>query len=272
MQITRGRDISNRNGAAAGLAAIHDPKTGWIYAKGTEGLGFVDPLYPTFYDAGHYVRKPVGPYGFLHPDLDGAAQARFLLEHTKPKPGDLKPVIDSETLHNGDWEQCAATTLAALRELDAHGTGGIGYASSSFIRQLAAHEPALKSFGWWYADYATVLWRIPGVRALLWQNTDRLGVGRFATDGDVLLARSLAAIEIPAHAIVRHPAPKPAPAPQPKPKPKPKPKAKPKAKKPAVAKRRYYTLKRNVPLKKGQRIAYQPGKGYYARTAAAKKA
>jgi hypothetical protein len=223
---TRIRDISNVNGEAAGLAAIHDPKTKAVYAKRTEGLSFVDELYPSFYAAAREIHKPIGAYGFLHPELSGAEQARFLLTHAQPKPGDLVPVIDTETLHNGDYAQCARTTLTALLELRTHGTGAMGYASSGFIEQLVAHQPALKQFAWWYADYANVLWRIPGVRALLWQNTDRLGVGRFATDGDVLLAKSLAAIEIPAHATVHHPKPKPAPKKKPAAKKKPMKKAK----------------------------------------------
>lgn len=49
-------------------------------------------------------------------------------------------------------------------------------------------------------------------------------------------------------------------------KPKPKPKPRPKAKKKLAPKPRYYKYKHNVHLKLGQTLAYQPGKGYYART------
>lgn len=38
--------------------------------------------------------------------------------------------------------------------------------------------------------------------------------------------------------------------------------------KPVAKKRRYYTLKRNVPLKKGQTVGFVRGKGYYAKAKA----
>jgi hypothetical protein len=51
-------------------------------------------------------------------------------------------------------------------------------------------------------------------------------------------------------------------APRPAAKPKTKAAAK---KKPAAPRRRYYTHRHDVPLKAGQQLAFQPGKGYYAR-------
>lgn len=203
-------DLSNNNGAGA-VQVIADPRIAAVYAKGTESTNFQDPLWPVFRAAAARLRKPIGPYAFLHPAVDGAAQARYLIAYTKPVAGDLQPVIDSETWA-GSVLETAKTTLDALVELRTLGFDPIGYGSQSFWAQLVAAQPKLKGFRYWQAQYASRMRAVPGLRTVLWQFTDRqvVGKGCFHVDGDRLLVRNLQALRIPAGHTVTHPAPKPA--------------------------------------------------------------
>ena len=197
-------DISNNNGAAA-AATIADPKIAGVYAKVSQGVTFGDPNYPIFRSAAAKAHKPIGGYMFLEPNVDGDAQAVFFLNHAKPGLRDLQPVVDSETLAAGSYRQAAATTLKALETLAAHGYEPLLYASTSFLQQLLVYEPGLKRYRVWQAQYASFLQRIPGLRVVLWQFTDRMvvGKGRFQVDGDKLLVRSLDAIEIKGPVLLR---------------------------------------------------------------------
>jgi hypothetical protein len=216
-------DLSNNNGLGA-AAALDDPHCLGGYGKGTEGLSFRDPDYHAFYDEAVKRRKPFGPYVFFHPGSDPRLQARELLAWTKPKPGDFEPVVDSETTDGLSMQKVAVATFEALDELRLHGFAPLNYGSAWWLKTTAGYEPRLKQFRVWQAEYSRVLHRIPGLRALLWQFTDRLVVakGRLRVDGDRLLVRDVSALRIPKHAKVVHPEP-----------PK-KPPAKPAAKKPVV--------------------------------------
>lgn len=215
-------DVSNNNDYVEALTAIDQKGCVGAYAKATEALDFEDRFYPKYRTHAQMRGKPFGAYCFLHPTLSGQAQAHYLVAYAKPLPGDLEPVIDTETLSNGNWAQCTKTTLDALTELRTLGFDPIGYASSSFVQQLVAHEPALKKFRWWYADYASKLWAIPGVRGILWQWTDHYVVGRGKFDQDKLLVRDVNALRIPKAKKVTYP-------PKPKVKKRPVVKKKPKA-------------------------------------------
>lgn len=238
-------DLSNNQGAG-GLLAITDPAVAAVYAKATEGLGFEDAWYPRYRDQAHKLGKPFGAYLFLHPDQDGAQQARNFLAHAKPVPGDLEPVVDAE-LPPGGSVAAARTTYAALAEIESHGFSPLLYASTSFLRAILSWEPRLSRFRVWQAEYGPVLHRVPGLNAVAWQFTDRLTVakGRLRVDGDRLLVRNLDAIRIPAHAKVSHPG---VVVPLKKPKPR----------------RKYETFKKDVKLKPGEMVAYKGGRGYYA--------
>lgn len=200
-------DISNNNGLGA-EAAITAPQVLGVYAKATESTNFQDPDYPQFRAVAAKHKKPFGAYLFIHPDVDGAAQAKYFLAYAKPKPGDLEPVVDSETLHNGDWAQAAKTTMFALQALAAKGYDPLLYGSTSFLENLYAHIPQLKMYRVWQAQYASFMQRIPGAKYVIWQFTDAQVVGKGKFDGDKLLVRDVTQLLIP----------KPAPKPKPKPK------------------------------------------------------
>src|SRR5581483_1839653 len=207
-------DLSNNNGPGA-ASAISAPGVKAVEAKGTEGVAFRDPDYPVFRAAAARAHKPFGGYLFLHPDEGGAAQADYFLAWARPKPGDLQPVVDSET---GSPEGAAAQTLNALNELKARGYRPILYASSSYVAGLVAARPAIKAFRVWYAEYGPTLHRVAGTTAVAWQYTDAAGVKGLRVDGSRLLV-GVAALTIPKPASqqVQHPAPRPGPKPAQKP-------------------------------------------------------
>lgn len=184
-------DLSNNNGSRA-VVAIAAPGVKAVEAKATEGLHFRDGLYPTFRAAAAKHHRAFGGYLFLHPGENGAAQADYFLAYAKPKPGDIQPVVDSET---GSPAAAAPATYSALHELDRRGYQPILYASSSYLAGLVAADPRLKHYWVWQAEYGPVLHLVPGVRVVAWQFTDRARVGGFSTDGSHLLVRDVALIE-----------------------------------------------------------------------------
>lgn len=243
-------DVSNNQGRD-GLLAIQDNTVQAVYAKATESLSFTDGWYPLYREQARKLGKPFGGYLFLHPDQDGAAQARYFLTYAKPKPGDLEPVVDSELLGRGGWRQAAQTTLAALDELATHGYQPLLYGSTSFLTDLVAAQPGLRRFRVWQAEYGPRLHRVPGLNAVAWQFTDAQTVakGRLRVDGDRLLTRNLDALRIPADAVVSHPVTK-----KPRPKTAPRPR------------RKYFTRKRDAQAAcgPGQSVHFKEGRGYYA--------
>lgn len=189
-------DLSNNNGPQA-VAAIADPSVRAVYAKATEGLHFRDGLYPKFRAAAKKNERVFGAYLFLHPDLGGAEQADYFLAYAKPRPGDLQPVVDSET--GAPDIRAANCTFEALYELEKRGYQPLLYGSTSYLAALRREAPALGGYRVWQAEYGPILHRIPGLRAVAWQFTDRDTVckGRLRVDGSELLVRDLAGLVIP---------------------------------------------------------------------------
>jgi GH25 family lysozyme M1 (1,4-beta-N-acetylmuramidase) len=69
------------------------------FAKATEAVSWIDPTFAANWHALRAEGKARGAYHFLHPDLDGAAQAQFFLDYVRGHgglvPGDML-VVDSE--------------------------------------------------------------------------------------------------------------------------------------------------------------------------------
>lgn len=195
-------DLSNNNGSRA-ASAISARGVVAVEAKATEGLSFRDPTYATFRAAAARAHRAFGGYFFIHPDTSGKAQADYFLAYAQPKPGDIEPVIDSET---GSPASAAAATYAALRELQARGYDPILYASTSYLATLVATDRRIAAFRAWDAEYGPVLHHVPGVTDVAWQFTDRATANGFSLDGSHLLVRSIDQLTIP------KPAPKQTPA------------------------------------------------------------
>lgn len=184
-------DLSNNNGARA-AAAIATPGVQAVEAKATEGLGFRDSVYPTFRAAAAKYHRAFGGYLFLHYNESGKAQADYFLAYAKPKPGDLQPVVDTET---GSPCSAAPATYAALHELELKGFHPIMYTSAYWLSQLAHCAPELERFRVWEAEYGPVLNQVAGFHDIAWQFTDRASESGFSVDGSHLMVRSVAQLE-----------------------------------------------------------------------------
>lgn len=192
-----------------------------VYNKEGEGLTWHDPTYGRNRATAAARRIPFGAYYFHHPKYSGVAQAQAFLAGAKPRPGDLRPVIDTETSDDHSYGDIGRNVLVMAQTIRAAGINPILYASQSWIQRLVSASPGLKNFDWWQAEYGPRLHRVPGVRYVMWQFTDKMVVGKGRFDGDLLLVRNLTPLLIPRP---KPPAPKPKPKPVPAPKPKPAPK------------------------------------------------
>jgi len=213
-------DISNVNDpdAAEWSAIKANPRIVGVICKATEGLAFLDKVYPAARRITAGLGRVFGCYLFLHADADGAAQAQEFLRYAKPKPGDIQPIIDAEEigLRGKTVAEMAKQTDAAARTLDHAGYAPILYADTSFLTSLVAAAPTLKRLRVWQAEYGPTLHRVPGVSTLLWQFTSSAVVGKGRFDESRLVVRDLNALRIPQpnKATV---SPKPLPGPAPKP-------------------------------------------------------
>jgi GH25 family lysozyme M1 (1,4-beta-N-acetylmuramidase) len=198
-------DLSNNNGPGA-ASAISAPGVRAVEAKGTEGLAFHDRDYPIFRVSAAKHRRAFGGYMFLHPDESGAAQVIYFLAYAKPRPGDIEPVVDSET---GSPSAAAPATYAALHELTLRGYRPILYASSSYLAGLVSADPRISRYRAWQAEYGPVLHHVAGVTTIAWQFTDRAHVLGLSVDGSHLLVRSIVQLEIPKPHTAKPPTTKP---------------------------------------------------------------
>ena len=71
-----GLDLSRYQHATPSLAGLS-----FVWAKASEGTGYIDPMYPIHTAAAAKVGIVHGAYHFGHPGVDPVAQARFLVAH-----------------------------------------------------------------------------------------------------------------------------------------------------------------------------------------------
>lgn len=185
-------DLSNNNGPGAAVA-ISAAGVQAVEAKATEGLTFRDRDYPGFRAAAARAHRPFGAYLFLHPYLNGAAQADYFLAWAQPHPGDLQPVVDSEM---GSPAAAAPATYAALHRLTLKGYRPLLYASTSYLAGLVAADHRLAAYRVWDAEYGPTLHRVAGTTVIAWQYTDRAAVAGHSLDGSRLLV-PVASLMIP---------------------------------------------------------------------------
>jgi GH25 family lysozyme M1 (1,4-beta-N-acetylmuramidase) len=190
-------DVSNKNPIpradlkAAGAEAL--------IAKATEGTSFEDATLPTHRAMAASLKIVFGSYLYLHHDSPGS-EAAYYLAYATPQPGDLQPIVDAEDL-SGGVAALAHRALTCLNSLQAHGYRPLLYASSSVWLEMIVHEPNLKRFRVWEAQYPGRFSRwLPrlaqlrvrlrhGVTVVLWQWTDAYLVNGHRYDASRLLAQ-----------------------------------------------------------------------------------
>lgn len=99
---TVGVDLSRYQSFAYDTGAAKRAGLEWVYAKATEGLTVVDPLYGKHRENAKKAGLPFGAYHFARPDRDGrdaVAEARKFLQVAKiDVKNDLIPMLDFEDL------------------------------------------------------------------------------------------------------------------------------------------------------------------------------
>lgn len=68
----------------------------WLYHKATQGGRYVDENYYDMKGRARANNLPFGGYHFMTVDVSPEEQARHFLRTIKPKPGDLRPMLDVE--------------------------------------------------------------------------------------------------------------------------------------------------------------------------------
>lgn len=194
-------DVSNVNPIT--LRQLQASGAALLIAKGTEGTTFVDRYFELHRQLAARARIGFGGYLYLRVGSRGS-EADYYLEHVRPRPGELPPIVDAEDLSQGA-EALAKRTLACLHRLEQRGyTGGPGrlpilYGSSSTILAMVAVAPGLRRYPVWEAQYpgrfarwfpwlAAKRTRLRhGLTVVLWQWSDTYLVGGHAFDASRLM-------------------------------------------------------------------------------------
>jgi lysozyme len=143
-------DVSNNNGtvnwsqvAAAGIKGV--------YAKASEGTGFVDSHYATNRAGAAQHGLHFGAYHFARPDQSSAvAEADHFLATAQPKHGDLLPCLDFET----SPMSVVWAAAFAQRVHDKLGVYPLLYASASAFPSLASSS-TLRRCPIWVAAWSS---------------------------------------------------------------------------------------------------------------------
>ena len=127
----------------------------FAYVRCCEGL-VLDPLHDKHIAGARAAGLLAGSYAFGHPSLDVGELAALFLEHADMT--ELRPVIDMESLHNGQVPANAATWADAWCEYvkGAKHVEPIVYASTSYWRTMNVLMPSIGGplgWDWWCAEY-----------------------------------------------------------------------------------------------------------------------
>lgn len=179
-------DVSNNNPITGPLLQASGAVA--LICKATEGDSFRDGTYPAHRALAKAAKIPFGGYLFLHPDSPGN-EAEFFLKYAKPKPGDLQPIVDSETLTSGGMLQAAHRTFICLYRLKEAGYSPLLYSSTSMLEAMFHYQPQLTQYRIWQAQYAAK--RSPlghGATVVMWQFSQSYKVQNKRYDASTLFA------------------------------------------------------------------------------------
>lgn len=150
-----------------------DYKVSFVFIKSTEGTSVTNPYYRTDYQAARNNGYPVGSYHFFSHRSTGAQQARYFLEHTYVKKGDLPPVLDLEPYPSqvetmggaaAMWKQVRVWLQTVEKQT---GMQPILYISQSFVNRYLDAAPDIKRmYPVWIARYGEYK---PDLKLWIWQ-------------------------------------------------------------------------------------------------------
>lgn len=161
-----------------------------VYIKVSEGIDYIDPCFKEFYKAAKLLGLDVGFYHFLHPSINGAAQAEFMYEQIKNLEYECKIVIDIEVtdeVSNVDINQCINDFAQQIEDLNQ--TKCTIYTDLNFANNFL--NESVVHLGLWQAEYG-VLNPTPsnlfGKNILGWQYSDSGNLSG-TTDMDIFDAK-----------------------------------------------------------------------------------
>lgn len=166
-------------------------KPGFMIAKATEGVNFIDKTCDGFIQAAISNNIPFGYYHFANGSNNAAAQARFFRQNTKGYEGKGIPILDFEYPYSNAWidefvkEYHAITGVFPWVYMSADYVNNRGY-GSDYVKQncglwLAGYPKRYTA----YPSNLSCPYKHPGWTLAAWQFTDALSIGGMSVDGDV---------------------------------------------------------------------------------------
>ena len=196
----RGIDVSHYQGdvdwskvAGSGIA--------FTFVKATQGVAYTDPKFAHNIESARAAGLLCGAYHFLEPEKDGRSQAQHFLSVARPASGDLRPVVDVETIGKGGGTELLGTLRAFLDEVHARtGVDAIIYVSPAFWNDnLAGLIDAPWPNPLWVAEYEVDTPRT--VRKLtawsIWQHDNTGNVPGITGKTDLNVGRELQELQLP---------------------------------------------------------------------------
>ncbi len=149
----RGIDISSYQGDID-FAAVKASGVGFVYAKATQGIGYIDDHYATYHDACKAYGIPFGAYHFLSTQTDPAEQAKHFLTTIAGREGELLPMIDVE-LAVGTPATMVARIAAFMAAVEGtlHGKKMLLYTYLSFWNTAMNGASDFSGHPLWVAEY-----------------------------------------------------------------------------------------------------------------------
>jgi lysozyme len=185
----RGIDVSYHNGTI-NWSSVKASGVEFAFVRVSDGIGFRDPKFATYYPAAKAAGVIRGPYQFFRPNQDVAAQADLLVSAIGGvyTPGDLPPVIDVEATGG----LSPATVAARVRTWVDRVKGKLGidpivYTGKYFWRDQVGGPSSFANNALWIAAYTSLCPDIPSpwTRWTFWQHSDKGSVSGISGDVDL---------------------------------------------------------------------------------------
>jgi GH25 family lysozyme M1 (1,4-beta-N-acetylmuramidase) len=170
----RGMDVSYYE-TSVDWSAAHAAGIDFAFIRVSDGLQFIDPRFPAYWDDARAAGVIRGAYQFFRPAEDPIAQADLLLDKIGPlAPSDLPPVIDVEVSGGLSTAEVAANVRAWVAHVtEAIGRPPIVYAGLYAWHDLTGSADETTS-PLWVAQYTTAPCPsipVPWTRWMFWQYT-----------------------------------------------------------------------------------------------------
>ena len=186
---TFGIDVSYHNGTI-NWTSVRNAGARFAFIRVSDGNGFHDPKFQTYWPAAKAAGVIRGPYQFFRPNQDVAQQADFLISSIGGSytPGDLPPVIDVEADGGLSPSTVAARVRTWVDRVKAKlGIDPIVYTGKYFWRDEVGGPTSFANNPLWIAAYTSLCPDLPSPwpRWTFWQNSDTGSIAGISGDVDL---------------------------------------------------------------------------------------